>query len=200
MLVGYARVSSDGQDTALQLRALRRAGAGRVFEETKSGGTLARPELARMLASLRPGDEVAVYKVDRLARSLFDLLGILREVQTRGAGFRSLTEPVETATPMGRAMLQMLGVWAELELSMIRERCEAGRVAALARGVRIGRPRLLDYREVQTLRAAGLTWRAIGAQLGCDESSARWALRRVDRGEAALDWRARPPRFARVGK
>lgn len=143
MLVGYARVSTDDQDTALQLAALKDAGAARLFEERASGGRWDRPELHRMLDQLRPGDVVLVYKLDRLSRSLKDLLHILDGIECAGAGFRSLTEAVDTTTPAGRMMMQIVGSFAEFERSMIRERTKAGLAAARQQG-RIGgrRPKL----------------------------------------------------------
>src|ERR1700693_1898643 len=100
MLIGYARVSkSDDQDTAVQIRALRENGIDHIFEETASGGTWDRPELHRLLNRLVEGDVVVVWKLDRLSRSLKDLLNIMEKIQSVGAGFRSLTENIDTTTP-----------------------------------------------------------------------------------------------------
>ena len=112
MNLGYARVSTDDQDTAAQLDALRAAGCERVFEERASGGRWDRPELHRMLDQLRDGDVVIVWKLDRLSRSLKDLLSIMEKIDAAGAGFRSLTEAIDTTTPAGRMMMQMVGVFA----------------------------------------------------------------------------------------
>uniref|UniRef100_UPI0025FBBA67 recombinase family protein n=1 Tax=uncultured Caulobacter sp. TaxID=158749 RepID=UPI0025FBBA67 len=102
MLIGYARVSKgDDQSTAAQKRALKDAGCGRLFEEAASGGRWDRPQLHRMLDQLRPGDAVVVWKLDRLSRSLKDLLHILEKLESAGAGFRSLTESIDTTTPAG---------------------------------------------------------------------------------------------------
>ena len=144
MLIGYARVSKgDEQSTAPQLRALRDAGVERTFQEQASGGRWDRPELHRMLDQLRDTDVVVVWKLDRLSRSLKDLLHILDRVEAAGAGFRSLTEAIDTTTPAGRMMMQMIGSFAEFERAMIRERTSAGLAAARAEG-RIGgrRPKL----------------------------------------------------------
>lgn len=149
MLFGYARISKDPgkkgdeQTIALQLRALEAAGADKVFEENASGGRWDRPVLHRMLDQLREGDVVVVWKLDRLSRSLKDLLHILDKIETVGAGFRSLTEAIDTTTPAGRMMMQMVGSFAEFERAMIRERTSAGLAAARAEG-RIGgrRPKL----------------------------------------------------------
>ncbi len=140
MLVGYARVSTNEQETSLQIDALKRSGVRRIFtEKTSSVGQ--RPELQRLMTSLCAGDVVVVYKLDRLARSLKDLLSILDRLEQAGAGFKSLTEPIDTASPVGRLMLQVLGAVAEFERSLIRERSIAGQVAAINRGALIGRPR-----------------------------------------------------------
>ncbi len=104
---------------------------------------------------------LVVYKIDRLARSLSDLLRLLERIATCGASFRSLTEPIETETPAGRLMLQMLGAFAEFERAVIRERCEAGRREARVRGVRFGRPPKLPPDEVEALLAEGLSYAAI---------------------------------------
>ncbi len=138
MLIGYARVSKgDDQSTAAQKRALKDAGCGRLFEEAASGGRWDRPQLHRMLDQLRPGDAVVVWKLDRLSRSLKDLLHILEKLESAGAGFRSLTESIDTTTPAGRMMMQMVGSFAEFERAMIRERTSAGLAEARAAG-RIG--------------------------------------------------------------
>lgn len=178
MLIGYARVSTDNQDTALQRRALRAAGCRRIVEETKSGGNLDRPALAQLLDALSPGDCLMVYKLDRLARSVFDLGAVLQRVEAAGASFRSLTEPVETATPMGRLVVQLLGVIAEFELALIRERCAAGRAAARARGVRFGRPRGFDHEKARALRASGMPWAEVATTVGAPLRTVQSALYR----------------------
>lgn len=144
MLLGYARVSKkDQQDTRLQLRALQDAGVTRIFEEKASGGRWDRPELHRMLEQLRSGDVVVVWKLDRLSRSLRDLILIMDKIAAVGAGFRSLTEAIDTTSPAGRMVMQILGSFAEFERSMTRERTRAGLEAARAQG-RLGgrRPKL----------------------------------------------------------
>lgn len=146
MLIGYARVSSTEQETTLQRDALSRAGVRRVYEEKRSA-VKKRPALALALSSLEPGQTLVVYKVDRLARSLSDLLQILDAVDTAGASFKSLTEPIDTSSPAGRMTLQLLGAFAEFERAMIRERSMAGQAAARQRGARIGRPRALSPKQ-----------------------------------------------------
>ncbi len=178
MRIGYARVSTSEQDTALQVVALHRAGVDVWFEDEASG-VKARPELHRAVASLRKGDEFVVYKVDRIARSLDGLLRVLRAVDERGASFRSLTEPFDTGALAGRLMLQMLGAFAEFERGMIRERCRAGIDAALARGVKFGRARLHDYERMLELRDSGLTVTEVSEAMGAHVNTVRSALGRL---------------------
>lgn len=144
MLIGYGRVSKEQQDAAAQVSALQAAGCERIFEEKAGGGRWDRPELHRMLDQLRQGDVVCVWKLDRLSRSLKDLLRILERIEEAGAGFRSLTEAIDTTTPAGRMLMQMLGAVAEFERSMIRERTRAGLEEAKKRGSLPGRRRKLD--------------------------------------------------------
>ena len=144
MILGYARVSKgEAQDTRMQEAALRAAGVERLFTEQASGGRWARPHLHRLLDQLRPEDVVIVWKLDRLSRSLKDLLHIMERIAQAGAGFRSLTEAIDTTTPAGRMLMQMVGSFAEFERAMIRERTQAGLAVARAQG-RIGgrRPKL----------------------------------------------------------
>ena len=167
MLIGYARVSSSEQDTELQHAAFRKHNVRKVYEEKRSGGTIARRlELARMLEQLRAGDVVHVYKLDRLARSLHDLLRILETIEERGASFRSLTESIDTGTSAGRMMMQMLGAFAEFERNIIRERSIAGMEVAKAQGVRLGRLPALDDRQSARLVKQWETGRYSKAELG----------------------------------
>ena len=137
-LIGYARVSKgDEQSNAAQARSLAAGGCQRVFEETASGGRWDRPVLHDMIRQLRPGDTLVVWKLDRLTRSLKDLLHLIERIEEAGAGFRSLTEAIDTTTPAGRMMMQMVGSFAEFERAMIRERTSAGLAQARAEG-RIG--------------------------------------------------------------
>jgi DNA invertase Pin-like site-specific DNA recombinase len=150
LLLGYARVSkADDQDNAAQVKALRLAGCKRVFEEKASGGRWDRPQLHNALEQLREGDVLVVWKLDRLSRSLKDLLQIMEKVSDAGAGFRSITEAVDTTTSVGRMLMQMLGSFAEFERSMVRERTRAGLAAARDRGTRLGRPAKLSVLQQQ---------------------------------------------------
>jgi DNA invertase Pin-like site-specific DNA recombinase len=154
MLIGYARVSKiDQQDTRAQVKALKEAGCRRIFEEHASGGRWERPQLHRALDQLRENDVLVVWKLDRLSRSLKDLLHILEQIAKANAGFRSLTEHVDTTTPAGRMMLQMLGAFAEFERSMVRERTRMGLRAARERG-RVGgrRPKLTAHQRTEAIK------------------------------------------------
>lgn len=183
MIYGYARVSTQEQETHAQIDALRKVGVDFVFEEKRSGGDMRRPILARLLEQLQAGDVLVVYKLDRVARSLKHLLTIIDQLEERGAGFRSLTEAVDTSTPAGRMMLQMLGAFAEFELSMIRERTRAGMAAAVARGSRLGRPRALspvdEAEVVRRFRAGQATKSALAREYGTHISSIKRALARA---------------------
>lgn len=170
MLIGYARVSTTDQDPRAQLDALAGAGCGMIFQERRSA-LRHRPELVRLLYCLRAGDEVAVWKTDRLARSLLDLLAVLARVERSGARFRSLTEPIDTGTPVGRMLVQLLGSFAEFERNVIRERCAAGRAAAAARGVHLGRPRSVDRLRLAEALAAGCSQSEAARLVGCAPSS-----------------------------
>lgn len=157
MLIGYARVSTKDQETDLQMDALRRAGVTEIFEE-KASSVGTRPQLRLCLAALRPGDVFVIYKLDRVARSLPDLLSILADIKAAGALVKSLTEPLDTTTAMGSFVIQILGAVAELERGIIRERSIAGQRAARDRGIMPGRARALppeSEAEVVRLYATG---------------------------------------------
>src|SRR6266851_9287495 len=152
MKIGYCRVSTDDQSPDLQLAALKRAGCRKIFTDKATGAHVKRPELTKCLKALKAGDVLVVWKLDRLGRSLRDLIALLDDLKTRGVAFRSLTESIDTATPTGRAMWQMIGILAELERSLIQERTKAGRAAAVARGVKLGRKPKLSPQQVAHAR------------------------------------------------
>jgi len=139
MIIGYARVSTTDQNPQLQLDALADAGCEQVFQERMTGKFRERPELALCLKSLRSGDTLNVWKLDRLARSLKDLVEIVHDLEQRKIGFRSLTEAIDTTSPGGRLVFHIFGALAEFEHSLIRERTMAGLQAARARGRKGGR-------------------------------------------------------------
>ena len=130
MKYGYARVSTEDQNPAMQLAALKKAGCKTVFKDEVTGAHVKRPALTRCLKNLETGDTLIVWKLDRLGRSLRDLIHMLDDFKQQGIKFRSLTEAIDTETPTGRAMWQMIGVLAELERSLIVERTRAGVKAA----------------------------------------------------------------------
>ena len=166
LLLGYARVSrGDEQNNALQAKALRGAGCRRLFEEAASGGRWDRPELHRMLDQLRVGDTVVVWKFDQLSRSLKDVLHIMDRIADAGAGFRSITENIDTTTPAGRMMMQMVGSFAEFERAMIRERTSAGIAAGRAEGRVGGRRKKLDVAKRREIAESVITGRKSGADM-----------------------------------
>ena len=153
MRIGYARVSTDEQNTHAQTDALKAAGCEIIYEEKRSGGSMCRPRLFEMLNRLQPGDVVVVYKLDRVARSLKDLLTIQERIADAGADFKSLTEIIDTTSPAGRMISQIIGAFAEFERELIRERTRSGLRAAMARGSKPGRPRALDaHQEHEAMR------------------------------------------------
>ena len=166
-IYGYARVSTEGQDLAAQLSALTVAGAVKVFAEKESGARADRPQLARLLKALEPGDVVLVCKIDRLARSTRDFLNTIADIEKAGAGFRSLGEPaIDTAGgPYAKVLVTILAAFAELERSIIVGRTTEGRKRAQARGVRFGRKlKLTPHQRQEALarRQAGETLTDIG--------------------------------------
>lgn len=153
MLIGYARVSTRGQDLDQQRATLAATGCARLFEEKLSGAKRDRPELVRMLDYLQPGNVVVVTRLDRLARSTRDLLDIAEKVKEAGAGLRSLAEPwADTTTPAGRMVLTVFAGIADFERSLIVERTSAGRIAAQARGVRFGPSPALSAEQIRHAR------------------------------------------------
>ena len=149
-MFGYARVSTNGKDLSAQDAELRSAGCAKVFKEKVSGAKTDRPELAKAIQQLEPGDVLVVTRLDRLARSTRDLLNVLDEIAKRGAGFRSLKDSwADTTSAHGRLMLTILGGLAEFERELIRARTGEGRKRAKARGVRFGRPRKLTPHQRQ---------------------------------------------------
>ncbi|WP_131114804.1 recombinase family protein [Lichenihabitans psoromatis] len=157
-IIGYARVSTDGQTLEAQKETLASAGAERLFAETASGARTDRRELARALKTLGPGDTLLVTRLDRLARSTRDLLNVLDAVAKAGAGFRSIHDHwADTTTPHGRLMLTILGGLAEFERELIRSRTSEGRQRAKARGTHMGRPaKLTRHQREEALEAVSL--------------------------------------------
>lgn len=153
MLIGYARVSTQDQKPELQLDALKAAGCEQVLQEKASGKNTERPELQTCLKVLRPADTLVVWRLDRLGRSLKDLIGIIHGLEERGIGFRSLNESIDTTTAGGKLVFNIFGSLAEFERTLIRERTVAGLAAARARGRRGGRPLKLSKGDVKKAAA-----------------------------------------------
>lgn len=190
MIYGYARVSTSEQETTLQLDALKRAGVKKIYEEKRSG-VATRPVLAELLSKLKAGDKIYIFKIDRFARSLIDLLGILQRIEATGATFSSLTEPIDTSTGAGRMMMHMLGAFAEFERGIIRERCMAGQRAAMERGKHCGRPRSLKNEdEAAIVRMYGSGWYTLdtlATVFDCHPSTVKRAVYRVHKpGHSSL--------------
>ncbi|WP_078321246.1 recombinase family protein [Mycobacteroides chelonae] len=175
MLIGYARVSTVEQSTDLQLDALKTAGVERVFTDEGISGTVSsRPELDRCLEVLRDGDTLVVWRLDRLARSLRNLLELVESLSSRGIHLRSLTESIDTSSASGRLILSVFGALAEFERSLIIERTQAGLAAARARGARIGRPAVMSAGQVEqakTLVGAGHRVGDVARTLGVGRST-----------------------------
>src|SRR5215831_20952199 len=179
MKIGYCRVSTDDQNPDMQLTALQRAGCTRIFTDKATGVHVKRPQLTKCLASLEAGDVLVVWKLDRLGRSLRDLITLLDDLKAREVAFRSLTEALDTTTPTGRAMWQMVGILAELERSLIQERTKAGRAAAQARGVKMGRKPKLSPQQIahaRQLREQGKSSKHIAPLLKVSERTVERAL------------------------
>jgi DNA invertase Pin-like site-specific DNA recombinase len=168
MLVGYGRVSTTDQNPAMQEDALHAAGCEKLFIETISSGKHDRPQLAAALGYLRSGDTLVVWRLDRLARSLRQLIATVEDLAERGIGLKSLMESIDTTTPGGRLTFHIMGALAEFERSLIRERTRAGVAAAKARGRAGGRPAKLNIEQVEhakNLLAAGSSVSAVSRSM-----------------------------------
>lgn len=144
MRIGYARVSTQDQDLSLQLDALEETGCRKIYQEKITGSARDRPELKKMLEQLREGDIVVIWKLDRLARSLKDLVGLVNEIQEKGGALHSLNDQIDTTTLHGKFTFHIFAALAEFERDIIRERTKAGLAAARARGRKGGRPKGLS--------------------------------------------------------
>lgn len=153
MIIGYARVSTQDQHPELQLDALTQAGCEQIFQEKMTGTLRERPELSLCLRTLRKGDTLVVWRMDRLARSLRDLVEIIEDLHQREIGFRSLTESIDTTSASGKLVFHIFGALAEFEHSLILERTKAGLAAARARGRKGGRKPALTASDVKKAAA-----------------------------------------------
>jgi DNA invertase Pin-like site-specific DNA recombinase len=150
MKIGYARVSTMDQDLSLQLDALEKAGCQKIYQEKMTGTDKARPQLQKMLEQIRPEDVVLIWKLDRLARSLKDLVELVNQIQSQGASLHSLNDQIDTTTSHGKFTFHLFAALAEFERDIIRERTNAGLAAARARGRKGGRPRGLSKKAQHT--------------------------------------------------
>jgi DNA invertase Pin-like site-specific DNA recombinase len=188
MLLGYARVSTDEQETHLQIDALRIAGAERIYEEKASGAKTDRPELLRMLDSARQGDVVIVWKLDRLGRSLLQLIETVNLLHDRGVQLRSLTESlVDTTTPSGKLVFGIFALMAEFERDLLRQRTIAGLVAARKRGRIGGRPRRLTDKDIKKARALLVSGDYSRSEIADDLGVSRHTLWRALSGHGRND-------------
>lgn len=179
MRVGYARVSTQDQKLDLQRQALQVAGCDLIFEDHISGTRAKRPGLDKLLAKLAPGVVVVVWRLDRLGRSLSHLVEVLKVIESKGAGFVSLNEAIDTTSASGRLVFHMMAALAEFERSLIVERTQAGLAAAKARGAKLGRRRKLTPKQVAHGRAlldAGETGHAVAQSLGVSRATLYRAL------------------------
>ncbi len=171
-LYGYARVSSTDQDLTLQRKALKAAGCTVIRAEKASGTSRkGRSELETLMDFLRPGDSLVVTRIDRLARSLRDLQNIVHELREKRAYLKATEQPVDTSTAAGKAFLDMLGVFAEFETNLRRERQLEGIAAAKARGVYKGRPKSINAAEIKRLLNDGVGPTEVAKRLGIGRAS-----------------------------
>lgn len=167
-LIGYARVSTTDQETASQVEKLKAAGCTVIRAEKVSGRSReGRSELAALMDFIRPGDALVVVKLDRLGRSTRDVLNLVHELEEKGASLRVLEPAIDTAGPMGKMVLTVLGMVAEMELGFIRDRQRTGIEDAKARGVYKGRPATFDHERIVTLRKEGMGATDIAKAVGC---------------------------------
>lgn len=175
MMLGYARVSTRDQNLDLQRDALTKAGCDQLFEEHASGARDDRPQLAAALSHARQGDTLVVYKLDRLGRSLRSLISFVADLKERGIAFRSLSDSIDTSTPMGKFFFHVMAALAEMERDLIRERVNAGLTAARARGRKGGRRPKLSAKQIAHARKLlddpGVTIKDVAASLGVNRAT-----------------------------
>lgn len=178
--IGYARVSTLDQDTALQLDALAAAGCGKMFEDRASGAKADRAGLLAALDHVRDGDVLIVWKLDRLGRSLLHLIETVTMLEKRGVGFRSITEAIDTTMPGGRLVFHLFGALGQFERDLIQERTRAGLAAAAARGRKGGRKPVVTedkLKRARTLVAKGMTVREAATRMKVGKTALYEALR-----------------------
>lgn len=187
MLIGYARVSTLEQNEDLQTDALKKAGCGRIYVDHSSGAKASRPQQDRMLEALHEGDTVVVWKLDRLGRSVQNLVDLMDRFHRQGVGFRSLTENMDTSTPGGVLVFNIFSALAQFERDLIRERTMAGLTAARARGRKGGRPYKLSDKDVAMVRqlydSRTVTVKEIAARFNVSRSTIYKAIGRAGKKE-----------------
>ena len=177
-LIGYARVSTTDQDTGTQVAKLKGAGCTVIRTEKVSGKSReGRDELASILDFIRPGDTLVVVKLDRLGRSTRDVLNLVHELEQKGASLRVLEPAIDTGGPIGKMVLTVLGMVAEMELGFIRDRQRTGIEAAKAKGVYKGRPVTFDHARIIALRREGMGATEIASAVGCKRGNVYKALK-----------------------
>ena len=178
--VGYARASTTDQDVGIQIAALKAAGCEPIRTEKRSGTSVeGRAELKTVLDFLRAGDTLTVTRIDRLARSIGDLQDIVRQLKAKGVALKVTQQPIDTSTAAGKAFLDMLGVFAEFETNLRRERQLEGIAAAKAKGVYKGRRASIKRGDIAKLTAEGLGATEIAKRLGIGRASVYRVLRRA---------------------
>lgn len=183
-LIGYARVSTEDQELRLQIDALEKAGCWNIWKEKRSATRGKRPELEKAIMDLRPGDTLVVWRIDRLARNMEDLYRRLNQIYEAGAEFKSLTEQFDFTTAMGKFVLGILGLVAQLEAQMTAARTSAGMQALKARGYKLGAPPVLTEAKAARMiaeRKAGKTIEALASKYGVSTASVRNYVNRAKR-------------------
>ncbi|MEQ8184041.1 recombinase family protein [Marinobacter salarius] len=183
MIIGYARVSTQDQNPEFQVDALENAGCEQIFQEKYTGKFRERPELSQCLRTLRKGDVLVVWKLDRLARSLKDLVEIVQDLNEKEIGFKSLTESIDTTTSGGRLVFHIFGALAEFEHDLIRERTKAGLQAARARGRKGGRKPAMSDSDIRKAAAmlsdSQITKTEVAAHFGVTRTTLNASLKRI---------------------
>jgi DNA invertase Pin-like site-specific DNA recombinase len=179
MLIGYARVSTDEQNPALQFDALDRVGCKRIFTDYASGARMNRPALEETLGVLKNGDTLVVWKLDRLGRSLSHLIMLISELEVRGVAFRSLSEAIDTGTAGGRLLFHVMGALAEFERTLISERTRAGMASAKSRGAVLGRPPKLSSDQIASAQRSLARNRRSVREIATGLSVSRSTVRRA---------------------
>lgn len=190
MIVAYARVSTTDQDPAMQVSAIRKEyPQANIYEEQASATSRdGRPKLEMIIQTIRQGDSLVVWKLDRLARNVLDLLQIVEELEAKGAGLVILDQKIDTSTAAGKCFLQMLGVFAEFETALRRERQMAGIAKAKSEGKYKGRPATLDKDKISEMLADGESHAAIAKKLGISTKSVQRVRREIE--AKAIPWQS----------